>query len=106
MTPSLLFKPLFCIVAFLFSNKNFLLAFPTLIIFSACAPLAITPLMVGSVATEVATGKSPTEHAVSESTDKDCKFTRMLEGKNVCEHRLKPSEIPVVDLTRKVRVVD
>ena len=106
MTVSLLPKPLFYIVAFLFSNKSFLLALPILIMFSACAPLAITPLMVGSVATEVATGKSPTEHAVSESTDKDCKFTRILEGKNVCEYRLKPSEIPVVDLTRRVQIIN
>lgn len=95
----LFFKPLFQIVAFLLVGS-------LLIVLTGCAPLAISPLMVGSVATEVTTGKSPTEHAVSESTNKDCKFTRILEGKNVCEYQLKPSEVPVVDLTRKVRIID
>jgi hypothetical protein len=96
-----LFKPLFYIVAFF--------------ILSGCTTLAISPLMmgagatelmVGSVATEVTTGKSPSEHVLSESIGKDCKFTRIFKGKNICEYRLKSSEIPVVDLTRKVRIVD
>ena len=72
---------------------------------SGCAMVAAYPATAASVSTTVATGKSPTDHAVSESAGKDCSMMRVFEGKPVCEKRLRPDEVPVEDLTRQKKVV-
>jgi hypothetical protein len=72
---------------------------------SACAMIAAYPLTAASVGTTVTTGKSLTDHAASEGTGHDCSVMRVFEGKNVCEKRLKPSEVPVQDFSRQQRVV-
>jgi len=72
---------------------------------SACAMVAAFTLPVASVGTLVTTGKSLTDHAASEGTGHDCSVMRVFEGKNVCEKRLKPSEVPVQDFSRQQRVV-
>ena len=72
---------------------------------SGCAMVAAYPVTAASVGTTVATGKSPTDHAVSESAGKDCSMMRVFEGKPVCEKRLRPDEVPVEDLTRQKKVV-
>jgi hypothetical protein len=72
---------------------------------SACAMVAAYPLTATSVGSTVTTGKSLTDHAASESTGHDCSVMRVFEGKNVCEKRLKPSEVPVQDFSRQQKVV-
>jgi hypothetical protein len=72
---------------------------------SGCAMVAAYPVTAASVGTTVATGKSPTDHAVSESAGKDCSMMRVFEGKPVCEKRLRPDEVPVEDLTRQKKLV-
>lgn len=67
--------------------------------------VAAYPVTAASLGTTVATGKSPTDHALSESTDQDCSLVRVLDGEPVCEKRLKPNEIPVQDRTKKKKVV-
>ncbi len=72
---------------------------------SGCALVAAYPVTAASVATTTATGKSPTDHAISESADQDCSIGKILDGQPICERRLKPKEIPVQDYSRKQRVV-
>jgi hypothetical protein len=62
-------------------------------------------MTAASLATTAATGKSPTDHAISESVDKDCSLWKVLDGNPICEKRLKPHEIPVQDYTRQQRLV-
>lgn len=71
-----------------------------------CAAVVAYPITAASVGTTVATGRSPTDHALSETTDQDCSLTRVLDGQAICEKRLKPEEIPVEDRTRKKKVVE
>jgi hypothetical protein len=71
-----------------------------------CAAVVAYPITAASVGTTVATGRSPTDHALSETTDQDCSLTRVLDGQAICEKRLKPEEIPVQDKTRKKKVVE
>ena len=70
-----------------------------------CALVATYPLTSASLATTAATGKSPTDHAISESVDKDCSLLKVLDGNPICEKRLKPHEVPVQDYTRQQRLV-
>ncbi len=70
-----------------------------------CALVATYPITAGSLATTAATGKSPTDHAISESVDKDCSLLKVLDGNPICEKRLKPHEVPVQDYTRQQRLV-
>lgn len=80
-----------------------------ILLFSAqmmgCAMVVAYPVTAASLATTAATGKSPTDHAISESVDKDCSVWKILDGNPICERRLKPHEIPVQDFTRKQRLV-
>ena len=76
-----------------------------LVLSSGCALVAAYPVTAASVATTTATGKSPTDHAISESADQDCSIGKILDGQPICERRLKPTEIPVHDYSRKQRVV-
>ena len=71
-----------------------------------CAAVVAYPITAASVGTTVATGRSPTDHAISESTDQDCSLIRVLDGQAICEKRLKPDEIPVQDRTKKKKVVE
>ena len=71
----------------------------------ACALVATYPITAASLATTAATGKSPTDHAISESVDKDCSLLKVLDGNPICEKRLKPHEVPVQDYTRQQRLV-
>jgi len=70
-----------------------------------CALVAAYPVTAASVATTAGTGKSPTDHAISESADQDCSIGKILDGQPICERRLKPKEVPVQDYSRKQRVV-
>ena len=70
-----------------------------------CAIVATYPMTAASLATTAATGKSPTDHAISESIDKDCSLFRVLDGNPICEKRLKPHEVPIKDNTRQQRLV-
>lgn len=70
-----------------------------------CAIVAAYPMTAASLATTAATGKSPTDHAISESVDKDCSLLKILDGNPICEKRLKPHEVPVQDYTRQQRLV-
>ena len=72
---------------------------------SGCTLIAAYPVTAASVATTTATGKSPTDHAISESSDQDCSIGKVLDGQPICERRLKPQEVPVQDYSRKQRVV-
>jgi hypothetical protein len=83
--------------------------YPALILtalLNGCAAVVAYPITAASVGTTVATGRSPTDHALSETTDQDCSLTRVLDGQAICEKRLKPEEIPVQDKTRKKKVVE
>lgn len=70
-----------------------------------CAMVVAYPMTAASLATTAATGKSPTDHAISESVDKDCSLWKVLDGNPICERRLKPHEVPIVDSTRQQRLV-
>jgi hypothetical protein len=70
-----------------------------------CAMIAAYPMTAASLATTAATGKSPTDHAISESVDKDCSLLKVLDGIPICEKRLKPHEVPIKDNTRQQRLV-
>lgn len=72
---------------------------------TGCAMIAAYPMTAASLATTAATGKSPTDHAISESVDKDCSLLKVLDGNPICERRLKPHEVPVKDNTRQQRLV-
>lgn len=72
---------------------------------SGCTLIAAYPITAASVATTAATGKSPTDHAISESSDQDCSIGKVLDGQPICERRLKSQEIPIQDYSRKQRVV-
>ena len=72
---------------------------------TGCAMIAAYPMTAASLATTAATGKSPTDHAISESVDKDCSVWKVLDGNPICERRLKPNEIPVQDYSSKKKLV-
>ena len=72
---------------------------------TGCALVATYPMTAASIATTASTGKSPTDHAISESIDQDCSLFRVLEGNPICEKRLKPHEVPIKDNTRQQRLV-
>jgi hypothetical protein len=71
----------------------------------SCALVAAYPVTAASVATTAGTGKSPTDHAISESADQDCSIGKILDGQPICERRLKPKDVPIQDYSRKQRVV-
>lgn len=73
---------------------------------SACALVAAYPVTAASVATTTTTGKSPTDHVISESSDQECSVTKIFDGQPICERRLKPQEVPIQDYSRKQRVVE
>lgn len=52
---------------------------------SAVAVAAANPVTTTSMASTVATGKSPLEHAVSAATKKECSFTNIITPKPICE---------------------
>jgi hypothetical protein len=58
-----------------------------------------------SLASTATTGKSPTDHAISETVDKDCSLLKVFNGNPICEKRLKPHEVPIQDKTRQQRLV-
>ena len=61
---------------------------------SAVATAAVAnPMTATSVASTVATGKSPIEHAASAATKKECSFFNPLSGQAIC------IEIPVPTVT-------
>ena len=70
-----------------------------------CALVATYPMTSASIATTAATGKSPTDHAISETIDKDCSLFRVLVGNPICEKRLKPHEVPIKDNTRQQKLI-
>lgn len=72
---------------------------------TGCALIVAYPMTSASIATTAATGKSPTDHVISESTDKDCSLLRVLVGNPVCEKRLKPHEVPIKDNSRQQELV-
>jgi len=51
------------------------------------------PTTAVSVASTVATGKSPLEHAASEATKKECNFLNLLRSKPVCQELVLPEII-------------
>jgi len=61
---------------------------------SAVATAAVAnPMTATSLASTVATGKSPLEHAASAATKKECSFFNPLSGQSIC------IEIPVPTVT-------
>ncbi len=72
---------------------------------AGCALAAAYPMATVGVATTAATGKGPTDHAISESVDKDCSVWKIFDGQPICERRLKPHEIPVQDYSRRQKLV-
>jgi hypothetical protein len=74
-------------------------------LFSGCAMVAAYPVTAVSVGSTATTGKSLTDHAASESTGHDCSVMRVFDGQPACEKRLKPSEVPVQDYSRKKKLV-
>ena len=61
----------------------------TLVLLGGCGfPAA---LQIASLAADglsfAATGKTTTDHAISEVTNRDCALLRSLEGRDVCRHR-------------------
>ncbi len=72
---------------------------------SGCAMIAAYPVTAVSVGSAATTGKSLTDHAASESTGHDCSVMRVFDGQPVCEKRLKPSDVPVQDYSRKQKLV-
>lgn len=65
-----------------------------------CGLLVQYPLSSISAGVWVATGKGPTDHALSGTTQKDCELMRVMSGKQVCQEKLQP---PIEDrqLTQK-----
>jgi hypothetical protein len=72
---------------------------------TGCALVAAYPMTAAGLATTAATGKGPTDHAISESVDKDCSVWKIFDGQPICERRLKPHEIPVQDYSRRQKLV-
>jgi hypothetical protein len=72
---------------------------------SGCAMVAAYPVTAVSVGSAATTGKSLTDHAASESTGHDCSVMRVFDGQPACEKRLKPSDVPVQDYSRKQKLV-
>ncbi len=72
---------------------------------SGCAMVAAYPVTAVSLGSTVTTGKSLTDHAASESTGHDCSVMRVFDGQPACEKRLKPSDVPVQDYSRKQKLV-
>jgi hypothetical protein len=72
---------------------------------SGCAMVAAYPVTAASVGSAATTGKSLTDHAASESTGHDCSVMRVFDGQPACEKRLKPSDVPVQDYSRKQKLV-
>ena len=60
---------------------------------SAVAVAAANPVTTTSMASTVATGKSPLEHAVSAATKKECSFTNIVTPKPICEDVVMPKII-------------
>ena len=54
---------------------------------SGCAMVVQYPLTSASAGVWGATGKGPTDHAVSNATGQDCDFTRMVDLQPVCQDR-------------------
>lgn len=69
-----------------------------------CALIVAYPMTSASIATTAATGKSPTDHVISESIDKDCSILRVIVGNPICEKRLKPHEVPIKDNSRQQKL--
>ena len=65
-----------------------ILAVSFLLLLSGCAaPLLLTGVGVGSVATQETTGKSITDHVFSTVTSQDCRMTRMLRDEVICQDK-------------------
>ena len=63
---------------------------------SGCAaPLVLTGLSVGSIATQETTGKSITDHVVSTVATQDCKMSRMLRDESVCQEETQPVKLKI-----------
>ena len=60
---------------------------------------AANPTTAVSVASTVATGKSPLEHAASEATKKECNFLNLLGPKPICQDIVIP---PVRDHSQEI----
>ena len=54
---------------------------------------AANPMTATSVASTVATGKSPLEHVASAATKKECNFTNIIGPKPICEDVVLPKII-------------
>lgn len=63
---------------------------------SGCAFVAQYPLTSLSTGVWGTTGKSPTDHALSNVTNSDCVSTRMVEEKEICQP-IKPKDATPVE---------
>ena len=56
-----------------------------------------TPLVIVSYAVDgvslAATGKTVTDHAISEAAGRDCRLWRMVQGHGICSPRVGPGEV-------------
>jgi len=63
---------------------------------SGCAaPMVLTGIGVGSVATQETTGKGITDHVVSTVVNQDCRMSRMLRDESVCQEETQPVKLKI-----------
>jgi predicted regulator of amino acid metabolism with ACT domain len=76
-------------------NKILLVSF--LLTLPGCAaPILLTGLGMGSVATQEATGKGITDHVVSTVANQDCKMSRMIKKETICQDEVPEFKFRVV----------
>jgi ABC-type uncharacterized transport system auxiliary subunit len=69
---------------------------------SGCALALSYPLTSASLGVWGATGKSPSDHAMSYVTDQDCESLRLLNSENICQ-KVNTKPVEVVDKSTRYK---
>jgi hypothetical protein len=66
----------------------------TVLLLQGCAGAMLVAGVAGMATVEV-TGKSASDHVISAVNDKDCKMSRSMQGKDVCQDQPDPEPVVV-----------
>jgi len=73
---------------------NKLLLLIPVVVLQGCAGAMLVAGVAGMATVEV-TGKSASDHVISAVNDKDCKMSRSMQGKDVCQDQPDPEPVVV-----------
>ena len=95
--------------------KKLLLSIPVIVALQGCAGAMLVAGVAGMATVEV-TGKSASDHVISAVNGQDCKMSRKMQGKDVCQDQpnvdpdivvaKKPAQQPVVVATNSINEME